>query len=612
MLAACASVLALGVLTLTALPASGAELRFPYTNTFDSADGGVLSGDARIVDGRLRLTDDENAQAGAWSSTDSFPSTRGLEIEFDYAVYSDAPYAGADGLLLYLADGAAAPGVGGTGAALGYACRSESTQGSGPCTTPGIPGGFAAIALDQYGNFSLPINGSGPGARPDSVVVRGSGNGTDGYRYVVGALAPGRVPTDGPTTRTVRISLVPGPAGELSVTVRVEQGGVMRTALADVPLHGDGQAALPDTLRLGFAGATGALLDVHEIDSLRVWQPADLRVVHDMPATATTGAGFEYAVTATNVGVNDSDPSPVEVDVPDGLADVTWTCRADGAGSCGDAVGTGDVATDLDLPRGGSATMTITGRVSDAASGELVSEADITTAPGLADVDESDNTSRASSTVTDAAALTTDKSVSPAVDVAPGDEVEYAITARNDGPGTARQVGAVDELPAAMAFAGSDDDCSAAGQLVTCRSDDDLEVGGAHTFRIRAVVDPAYRGDGSDVVNVATATSPTDPDGGDPSPEVPIEVVVPDEPGPAGPEPTGSPSVRPTSSPTAATGGAGRGGGAPGARGPGVLAYTGSDGVLPIGVAAIAATVIGLGIRRTVLRRRGAPEATED
>ena len=68
-----------------------------------------------------------------------------------------------------------------------------------------------------------------------------------------------------------------------------------------------------------------------------------------------------------------------------------------------------------------------------------------------------------------------------------------------------------------MRFAGSDDGCTAEGQRVTCRSEVSLDVGETRAFRIRAVLDPDYRGDGSDVVNVATATSPTDPDGGDPS-----------------------------------------------------------------------------------------------
>ena len=59
-----------------------------------------------------------------------------------------------------------------------------------PCDPPGVPGGVAAVALDRYGNFSLPLNESGPGNRTDSVVIRGSGEGLAGYRYVDGVRAP--------------------------------------------------------------------------------------------------------------------------------------------------------------------------------------------------------------------------------------------------------------------------------------------------------------------------------------------------------------------------------------------------------------------------------------
>ncbi|QYI95886.1 DUF11 domain-containing protein [Curtobacterium flaccumfaciens pv. flaccumfaciens] len=144
-----------------------------------------------------------------------------------------------------------------------------------------------------------------------------------------------------------------------------------------------------------------------------------------------------------------------------------------------------------------------------------------------------------------AADVETDKSVSPST-VRPGDEVEYLVTARNRGPSVAQQVGAVDDLPQAMRFVGSEDGCTAEGQRVTCSSDVSLEVGETLDFRIRAELDPAYQGDGSDVVNVATATSPTDADGGDPSTGVAI-VVGPDHEGPA-------PSPVPTSGPVPTTG----------------------------------------------------------
>ena len=614
--------MALAVLAAPALlPSSSSadDLAFPYVNRFDSAAGGTLSGDAQVVDGRLRLTDQTADQAGAWSTDDTFRSDLGLDIEFSYAMYNPSGDQGADGLLLFLADGRAPQGVGAYGAALGYACRSSVTQGGGePCDLPGVPGGFAAVAVDHYGNFSQDINGSGVGRRPDSIVVRGSGDGTTGYRYVDGVPAPGGTLTQGPETRRVRVSLVPGASGELFMTVRLESDGAQRTVFDRVPLHHPSQAPLPDTLRLGFSAATGSFADVHEVDDLRVSEPVDLGVSQDLPASGRPGQPFTYTVTASDAGPNRSDPSALHVDVPDGLRDVTWTCTATAGSACGATTGTGDVDDALDLVWGGSATVTVTGTVADDASGSLESTATIAPPASLADVDESDNRSVVTRPIeavpAPEAQLVTEKSVSPSVDVAPGDEVEYRVTAENRGPDTAHEVGLVDDLPSAMRFAGSEDDCTADGQHVTCRSDGDLAVGQTRSFRIRAVLDPDYTGDGSDVVNVATATSPTDPDGGDPSPEVSIGVTVPgdgngddDSDGDGGgsaPTPAASASTSPSpAAPTTAGGGRTGSGGIR----RGALAYTGAEG---LGVlTAVAAAAVGLGVGGWwVARRRRTPD----
>lgn len=600
----CTALAVLAAPALVSASSTAAELTFPYDHRFTSPAGGSLHGDATITDGRLRLTTDDRKQAGAWSTDDTFPSDTGLEIEFTYTMHTAKDDPGADGLLLFLADGAAPQGVGSFGAGLGYTCRKESTEGgSRQCDLPGVPGGFAAVALDHYGNFSARINGSGPGASPQHVVIRGSGDGVEGYRYIAGAPAPTGVlaPADDP--RRVRITLLPGDAGELTMSVRLQEGDEMRPVLADVPLHGDGQAPLPATLRLGFSAATGSHVNVHEIEEFSVRKPADLAVEQDLPAQLAPGAAVEYTATARNVGVNASAPSAFAVDVPDELQDVTWRCAgADGA-ACGTASGTGDVGTDLDLPRGSAAAVTISATVAEQAAGTLESTATIAAAPSVSDVDESDNTSRATATVDGVAPVAhveTNKRVAPADGVEPGDEVEYTVTARNRGPAVAEDVGAVDVLPGPLRFTGSPDDCTAEGQTVTCHSGRSLAAGETTAFRIRAELDPDYRGDGSDIPNVATATSPTDPDGGDESEEVVIGVVDP-----AGPEPSVSPqpsvSPEPTGTPTDGDGrpGADRSpvaapdGSDARAGGPTALAYTGAADLAM--VAALAGVVLAAG-----------------
>ncbi|QKS12620.1 DUF11 domain-containing protein [Curtobacterium sp. Csp1] len=605
-------------------PSSAGSLPFPYVADFSDVAGGTLSGDAAIVDGRLRLTDDELSQAGAWSTDDTFSSDLGLDIEFDYAMYHEGTRAGADGLLLFLADGAAPQGVGQSGAGLGYACRFHETQGGDhPCDLPGLPGAFAGVAIDRYGNFSLPLNLSGPGAAPDSVVVRGSGDGLDGYRYVAGTDVPRGVQTDGPEPRTVRVTLLPQDDGGLALTVRLEtEAGALRTVLDQVPLHGDGQAPLPPTLRLGFAASTGSYVDVHEVDELRVQVPVDLAVDQDLAPEVTAGEQVRWDVVARDAGPSASDPSRLTVDVPAGLRDVSWTCRGVDGGTCGAGSGTGAVSTDLGLPRGAGAVVTVTGTVPDDATGTLTSRAVLEPASGLADTFVEDNVSVAETRVRDddgpgpgpVARLGTEKSVEPATDVRPGDALTYALTARNDGSVDAERVGVTDELPAAVRFIGSDDDCTADGQLVTCRSADTLAPGERRTFTIRTVLDETYRGDGSDVVNVATATSPSDPDGGDPSPGVAVGVVDPgDGDGGADGDGGGGTGASPTPVPATDTAGPGTGGRGPGS-GPGrggSLAYTGSSGLGLLALVGAAVTALG-GTGWWAVRRRRARADTTD
>ncbi|PZF61878.1 hypothetical protein DEJ33_15710 [Curtobacterium sp. MCPF17_047] len=88
--AGAAVAVALGAATPLGLSGTAAanDLTFPFSTGFATADGGTLSGDAHIVDGRLRLTDAVFNAAGAWAMDDSFPSDRGLDIEFDYAMQS--------------------------------------------------------------------------------------------------------------------------------------------------------------------------------------------------------------------------------------------------------------------------------------------------------------------------------------------------------------------------------------------------------------------------------------------------------------------------------------------------------------------------------------------
>jgi uncharacterized repeat protein (TIGR01451 family) len=598
--------------------AGAAEIPFPYRTDFASAAGGVLTGDAAIADGWLRLTDDGASRAGAWQMDEAFSSDLGLEIEFRYATWGGD---GADGFALSLRDGAAPPGVGRPGAALGYACHGPNGA-DGPCADAGIPGGYAGIGFDEYGNFSSAINDSGPGRAPNTVAVRGSGDGTTGYEFLRNVEVPGGVETGSrELARIVRVTIQPNASGRLGISVRSNtvSSPAFTTLLDDVPLDGPDQGPLPATLRLGFSASTGSHRNIHEIDWLSVRIPADVAVTQS-PIVAAAGARVTYTVTSTNPGRNPSDPSTLEVAVPEALDDVIWTCAPGTGGSCGGdsgAVTDGTLRTTVGLAPGGTVAHEITGTLAPDAVGELESIATIVPEPSMGDTDETNNVSRVRADLSADATLTTSKSVAlidGARELRPGDDVEYTVVAHNDGPAVARSVGAVDDLPGELAFAGSDDPCVADGQRVTCTTADDLEVGADRAFRFRATLDPDYAGDGSDVVNVAIATSPSDPDDGDHSDEVVLPPVTgPGDGGDSGGGDDGDDdgSGDGSGGSGGGDGSGGSGGGAGSDRTPtrvashggnGSLAFTGAQGVGLVGGLAVSAALIGLVVRRFARR----------
>jgi uncharacterized repeat protein (TIGR01451 family) len=359
-----------------ATSASAAELDFPYVSDFTTDDGRAsLTGDAQLVDGWLRLTEAEFDQAGAWQMLDTFPSDLGIDVTFDYAIHGGT---GADGLAFFLTDGAAELGVGADGGALGYARQA-------PNGTPGIPGGYVGVGFDLHGEFSNPqFRGDGPGVAPDSIVVRGSGDGVEGYAYIDGVPSPSTLQMGSrQEARTARITIIPNQAGDLLLTVwtNTGPGTAMQRLMTDINLSDQpGQAPLPDQLRIGFSGGTGNQTNIHEVTDLRVTVPTDVSLTKTGPTDAQVGDQISWELTATNESTVPAPGTTVADDVPDTVTDVTWTCETSDDTPCDTGTGTGNsVAATADLEPGTSMQVTITGMVADDAGTEIVNNAVVTT-----------------------------------------------------------------------------------------------------------------------------------------------------------------------------------------------------------------------------------------
>ncbi|MFI8262649.1 hypothetical protein [Streptomyces sp. NPDC085665] len=488
-------------------------LTFPVNETFDSSTTlGTTNGSAASTgDGWMRLTSATAGQAGTWKMNDSFSSGLGIVAEFTYATYGGTAFEGkrGDGMSFYLTDGSAANGVGGTGGALGYAC---SMVAGTLCTAKaGVPGAYLGIGLDEFGNFSSSgVGNGGPGAAPNKIVLRGGGNGSTGYRYATAVDGPGSTVETGTRAkfRTVRVALLPsGTKMLLSVWSDSGPGTTLTKLIGDYDVTAiTDQPKLPGTLKVGFAAGTGSATNIHEIGDLKINVPVDLTVGKTVnTATVPAGGGpVTYTVTVSNGTANDVTGAAVRDPVP-GLTGVTWKCAAGTGGTCGQASGSGSsLDTTADLKRGGSVAYTLTG-TAPAQPTTLRNTATVAAPADRTDTNPADNTATSTATtVTARADVVAAKEALGTGPVFAGREFYYQITATNRGPSDTAAVDAVDVLPGALQFVSSPADCTATGQTVTCPARASLAAGADTAWAIRVRLDPAYQGDGTDLLNKAT------------------------------------------------------------------------------------------------------------
>src|SRR5450830_256955 len=138
----------------------------------------------QIGKGALRLTNggtNDTNRTGQIVTTSPFNTSQGVQVTFTTVTYggnaygnSDGKPSGADGLAFFLVDGKTVNNIslGAFGGSLGYSCSNNKYYNAGTY------GGYLAVAIDEFGNFSNPgdATADGPGQRPGSIVVRGAGS----------------------------------------------------------------------------------------------------------------------------------------------------------------------------------------------------------------------------------------------------------------------------------------------------------------------------------------------------------------------------------------------------------------------------------------------------
>ncbi len=275
-----------------------------------------------LVNNRLRLTDASQKVATTATLQRLFPgSGNRIEVEFDEFAYNGN---GADGIALTFSDSTITPVPGAFGGSLGYAQKSNPGSDCivvGGC--PGFAGGWLGVGIDEYGNFSNPSEGrvGGPGARADSVSIRGSGSGVGAtygaglpnYNYHTGTatLVPG-IDVAGTTAGPgYRYRVIVDHANGVNAMVSVERNtGAGFTTL--IPAYDAktilGQATVPTNWLLSYTGSTGGSWNIHEIDNLQVCATTvtPLSGIHHFDITVGTSASTCAAKSVTIVAKDSS------------------------------------------------------------------------------------------------------------------------------------------------------------------------------------------------------------------------------------------------------------------------------------------------------------------
>lgn len=262
-------------------------------------------------DGYLRMTNNQINQKGYIYNQSRFPSSQGLTVEFEYFIYGGN---NADGIAVFLFDGdldISEFRIGGFGGSLGYAPFI-----SNGVNAAGVSGGYLAIALDEYGNFSNPIegrNGGISGLRPGSVTLRGRHQ--DNYEFITTRkvtdfgfpLSEGNGRSPDPSMagyRKVNMTMRPNPNGGYNITVKITRGGSSQITQTIIDDFYYGKEA-PPFLRYGISSSTGDFVNYHEIRNVYIdaYNPA----LFQKPVAKNDSASVCTGITATiDVCANDS------------------------------------------------------------------------------------------------------------------------------------------------------------------------------------------------------------------------------------------------------------------------------------------------------------------
>ncbi|MBC7711218.1 MAG: DUF11 domain-containing protein [Rhizobacter sp.] len=246
----------------------------------------------------------------------------------------------------------------------------------------------------------------------------------------------------------------------------------------------------------------------------------------DGSTTYTAGNAISYAIVVGNAGPSNAVGASVADTVPAAITGVTTSCVASGTASCGTNVnpsGNSVALTGVNINAGAGnfITITVSGTVSAAATGNLVNTATVTAGTGQTDPTPSNN----SATDTDTPAPVTDLAISKtdgSATYTAGAAISYAIVVSNAGPSNAVGASVADTVPAAIT--GVTSSCVATGTAV-CGSNVNptgntvsftgvnINAGAGNfvTITVSGTVNPGATGNLTNTATATAGTGQTDP-----------------------------------------------------------------------------------------------------
>jgi len=239
--------------------------------------------------GWMRLTNNTlNTHNAVYFDTPIPSAGNSVTIQFGVNLFGGNNFAntGADGLTFFLYDASKSFQVGADGGSIGYAQKTGVN---------GLNGGFVAVALDAYGNFSVAGEGRVGGTaalQPNSVAVRGPGQGLTGYNYLAGTGNRDLTDTGSPIVQDGSDGTVPAlpyTMGFATATARPNQSTQYRNVSVTIDENSQlivrmqfGEDSLwynllnvdlssfvrPEQLKMGFSAGTGSGTMITEVGGI--------------------------------------------------------------------------------------------------------------------------------------------------------------------------------------------------------------------------------------------------------------------------------------------------------------------------------------------------------